>query len=86
MCRLSFAALRLAEKKQSSNQRGAYESLELRMLDFLILFEVLRFEFWTDFRCDGMIGNLWVSACLVRDLKPAQWAFVGENRLDDGAI
>ena len=56
------------------------------MLDFSILYEVLRFEFWTDFRCNGMIGNLWVSACLVRDLKPARWAFVGENRLDDGAI
>ena len=41
------------------------------MLDFSILFEVLRFEFWTDFRCNGMIGNLWVSAYLVRDLKPA---------------
>ena len=49
------------------------------MLDFSILFEVLRFEFWTDFQCNGMIGNLWVSACLVRDLKTAR-AF------DDGAI
>ena len=56
------------------------------MLDFSILFEVLCFKFSTDFRCNGMIGNLWVSACLVCNLKPARWAFVGENRLDDGAI
>ena len=39
---------------------------------FSILFEVQRFEFWTDFRYNGMKGNLWVSACLVRDLKPVR--------------
>ena len=43
-----------------------------------ILFEVQRFEFWTDFRYNGMRGNLWVSACLVHDLKPVQWEFFSE--------
>ena len=53
---------------------------------FKILFEVQRFEFWTDFRYNGMKGNLWVSSCLVRDLKPVRWEFVSENRLGAGAI
>ena len=49
---------------------------------FKILFEVQRFEFWTDFRYNGMRGNLWVSACLVHDLKPVRWEFVCEFQLD----
>ena len=39
-----------------------------------------------DFIYNGMRRNLWVSDCLVRDLKPAQWEFVGENGLGAGAF
>ena len=74
------------EQTAAGIRKSIYPSLEHRMMDFSILFEVSRFEFWRDFRCNGMIGNIWVSACLVRDLKPARWEFVGENRLDDRAV
>ena len=33
-----------------------------------------------------MRGKLWVSAYLVRDLKPVRREFVGENQLGDGAV
>ena len=43
------------------------------ILQFSILFEVYRFEFWTDFKYNGVRRNLWLSACLVHDLKAERW-------------
>ena len=93
------APLRLDDGWILANHRGAnvvtaarrHTKIQLRFLGapnagFFLLFEVQRFEFWADFRYNGMRGNLWVSACLVRDLKPVRWEFVSENRLGAEAI
>ena len=68
---------------ETGTQNSSYGAIELRLLDFSIIFGVWRFEFWTNFKCNGTRRNRWLSDCLMWGLKAGRkssWRWTGRNQ------